>query len=110
MNSKNANLNIYEKHNYDPEKQKPKFAEAERIISRISTIPFKPKSKLLDVGCGIGIIGAKFKERYKLDVYGIDLAPMIPIPQPTSRSLLFGLNGIVEILEIILSASANFGF
>src|SRR5258708_35166994 len=74
MNSKNANLNIYEKHNYDPEKQKPKFAEAERIISRISTIPFKPKSKLLDVGCGIGIIGAKFKERYKLDVYGIDLA------------------------------------
>lgn len=74
-NKKRVNIDFYEnKRNYNQEVISEKELQADYFLSRIGTEYIKKGSKVLDVGCGTGIIGAKIQSRLKASVVGMDLS------------------------------------
>lgn len=67
-------IKYYEKHNMDLNAIEDKNLQAKYFLTRFKKDYFKNKSKVLDVGCGIGVLGQLIKEKYNSDVFGIDLA------------------------------------
>lgn len=75
MNNKKVNLNFFEnKRNYNREVITEKELQAGYFLSRIGNGYIKKGFKVLDVGCGIGIIGARVQSELKTSVIGIDLS------------------------------------
>ena len=64
---------IYEKHYNDPKMLAPKRNQAEYFVAKTKLNP--PKNiKVFEPGCGIGILGFYLKNKFKVDVYGMELS------------------------------------
>lgn len=73
--NKHAALTWYETHNLeDIDSIADKREEARVILSNVQDVSVPRNAKILDIGCGTGIIGAAFKTKYNATVYGIDLS------------------------------------
>lgn len=74
-NKKRVNLDFYEnKRNYNQEVIFEKELQADYFLSKIGAKYIEKGAKVLDVGCGAGIIGAKVQSELKASVVGIDLS------------------------------------
>lgn len=70
----NLGLNYYESHNQEIGALETKKDQAEYFLKRINKDYLNNREKVLDVGCGLGVLGQLIKEKYNSDVFGIDLA------------------------------------
>lgn len=69
-----ANANFYDTyytHSFD---YAGNFKYAQYLLSKLTGVPFKKDHKLLDVGCGVGVLGKVIKDRFNSDVYGMDIS------------------------------------
>lgn len=74
-NKQNIAIEYYEKHNYESGVYKEKSKQAESLLKSINMVKIKPYNRVLDIGCGVGIIGSRFGNKFKSEVHGIDLSP-----------------------------------
>jgi 2-polyprenyl-3-methyl-5-hydroxy-6-metoxy-1,4-benzoquinol methylase len=75
--AKNTHISYYENHNLVDDVDTIKGKQAEEFIKLISKsgISIKKNTKVLDVGCGVGIIGAQFAKHINAsEIHGIDLS------------------------------------
>lgn len=57
---------------------------SERLLERLEEVPIKKGDKVLDIGCGTGVISNWLYERSQRQVHAIDISPkMIDIAQNT---------------------------
>jgi SAM-dependent methyltransferase len=74
MTNKNqTNLDIYDKHYNDPIIVKQKSKQAEYFLYKTQFNP-KKNSKVFEPGCGIGVLGSFIKNKFKVDVFGMELS------------------------------------
>ena len=69
----NNSIKIYETHYNDPIMIAPKEGQAEYFVTRTKLHP--PKNiRVFEPGCGIGVLGSYIKNKFKVDVYGMELS------------------------------------
>lgn len=69
----NNSIKIYETHYNDPIMIAPKEGQAEYFVSKTNLHP--PKDiRVFEPGCGIGVLGSYIKNKFKVDVYGMELS------------------------------------
>lgn len=64
------------------------------LLLKLKDVSFIKDQKVLDAGCGVGLLGSILKERYKLNVYGIDKSK--EAIKKASASGIFARNSNVE--------------
>jgi 2-polyprenyl-3-methyl-5-hydroxy-6-metoxy-1,4-benzoquinol methylase len=64
------------------------------LLKRLEDTPFRRGGKILDVGCGVGILGKTLKDKYNSSVDGIDLSRTA-----IKKALKNGLNAKVADIE-----------
>ncbi|MEK7169196.1 MAG: class I SAM-dependent methyltransferase [Patescibacteria group bacterium] len=69
----NTSTGIYEKHYNDPEIIASKESQARYFIERTMFSPPK-NTKVFEPGCGVGIFGLYIKNKFSVNVYGMELS------------------------------------
>lgn len=64
---------VYEEHYNDPEMIAPKQNQAEYYVAKTKFNPL-PKTRIFEPGCGVGIFEAYIKNKFNINVYGMELS------------------------------------
>ncbi len=66
--------NFYREHYKKESVHLEKVKQVDYLLSCLEDSCFNSEDKVLDVGCGMGILGEEIKKRFGSDVYGIDIS------------------------------------
>jgi 2-polyprenyl-3-methyl-5-hydroxy-6-metoxy-1,4-benzoquinol methylase len=63
---------LYTKHYKSKQIRQEKVLQAKYLLTKISFLKFQKSENILDVGCGIGMLGNQIKRKFKVNVFGVD--------------------------------------
>lgn len=69
----NHSIKIFETHYNDPIMIAPKKKQAEYFAAKTKLNPIN-NQRIFEPGCGIGVLGSYIKNKFKVDVYGMELS------------------------------------